>query len=73
MVKLPCTLKTEAKILGWGEEVLSLLVVVGAQLLNDKILPVNNDLQNLILQMPKYHSLYGRSTDPLYELTYLGW
>lgn len=46
---------------------LSLLVVIGAQLLNDKILPVNNDLQNLILQMPKFHSLHGRSTDSLYE------
>lgn len=72
MVKLPCTLKIEPKIVGWGEGVISLIVVIGAQVLNDKILPVNNDLQNLILQMPQYHSFYSHSTDPLDELTYLG-
>lgn len=72
MVKSPCMLKIEPKLLGWGEGVISLLAVIGAQVLNDKILPVNNDLQNLILQMPKDHSFFGHSTDPLDKRRCLG-
>lgn len=72
-VKLPCTLKMEAKVVGCGEGVISSVVVIGAQVLNDKIPPVNNDLQNLILQMPVDHSPCGHSTEPLEELAYLGW
>lgn len=52
-----------------AEGEISLLALIGAQVLNDKLLPVNNDLQNWILQMAVDHSPCGLSTDPLVKRT----
>lgn len=40
-----------------GKAVISLLVLIGSQVLNDKIRPVNNDLQYRMLQMSLIHSV----------------